>query len=82
MIYVSKEGKWEPPTGSSLGELTDELTLPPLCLEVLKTMPMRQAQTKCKVRGIIFNYRIAQKINFNLMCDMICLEALSDLTCR
>ena len=25
VIYVSKEGKWEPPTGSYLGELTDEL---------------------------------------------------------
>ena len=59
-----------------------ELTLPPLCLEVLKTMPMRRAQTKCKVRGITLNYRTAQKINFNLMCDMICLEALSDLTDR
>ncbi|CAB4022668.1 DNA polymerase, partial [Paramuricea clavata] len=25
VIYVSKEGEWEPPTGSCLGELTDEL---------------------------------------------------------
>ena len=25
IIYVSKEGEWEPPTGSYLGELTDEL---------------------------------------------------------
>ena len=47
-FYVSKEGELEPPTGSYLGELTDELelTLPPLCLEVLKTTPMRRAQTK------------------------------------
>ena len=25
VIYVSKDGEWEPPTGSYLGELTDEL---------------------------------------------------------
>ena len=45
---------------------------------------MRRAQTKtvCKVRRITLNYRTAQKVNFNLMCDMICLEALSDLTDR
>ena len=24
VIYVSKDGEWEPPTGSYLGELTDE----------------------------------------------------------
>ena len=39
-------------------------------------------KTVCKVRGITLNYRTAQKVNFNLMCGMICLEALSDLTDR
>ena len=26
------------------------------------------------------NYRTVQKVNFNVMCDMICLRALSDST--
>ena len=34
----------------------------------------------CKVPGITLNYRTVQKVNFNVMCDMICLRALSDLT--
>jgi hypothetical protein len=48
VIYVSKDGEWEPPMGSYLGELMSwmELTLPPLCLEALKTTPTRRAQTK------------------------------------
>jgi hypothetical protein len=39
-------------------------------------------KTVCKVRGITLNYRTAQKVNFNLMCDMVCLVALSDFTDR
>ena len=38
------------------------------------------SKTVCKVRGITLNYRTVQKVNFNVMCDMICLRALSDLT--
>ena len=36
------------------------------------------SKTVCKVRGITLNYRTVQKVNFNVMCDMICLRALSD----
>ncbi|CAB4017685.1 DNA polymerase, partial [Paramuricea clavata] len=85
VIYVSKEDEWEPPTGSYLGQLTDELDGGYITTFV-SGGPKNYAyetstdKTVCKVRGITLNYRTAQKVNFNLMCDMVCLEALSDLT--
>jgi hypothetical protein len=87
VIYVSKDGEWEPPTGSYLGDLTDELDGAHITTFV-SGGPKNYAyetntdKTVCKVRGITLNYRTAQKVNFNLMFDMICLEALSDLADR
>ena len=85
VIYVSKDGEWEPPTGSYLGELTDELEGGHITTFVSGgpknyAYETNTSKTVCKVRGITLNYRTVQKVNFNVMCDMICLRALSDLT--
>ena len=85
VIYVSKDGEWEPPTGSYLGELTDELEDGHITTFVSGgpknyAYETNTSKTVCKVRGITLNYRTVQKVNFNVMCDMICLRALSDLT--
>ncbi|CAB3995510.1 Retrovirus-related Pol poly from transposon 412 [Paramuricea clavata] len=85
VIYVSKEDEWEPTTGSYLGQLADELDGGYITTFV-SGGPKNYAyetntdKTVCKVRGITLNYRTAQNVNFNLMCDMVCLEELSDLT--
>ena len=85
VIYVSKDGDWEPPTGSYLGELTDELEGGHITTFVSRgpknyAYETNTSKTVCKVRGITLNYRTVQKVNFNVMCDMICLRALSDCT--
>ena len=49
VIYVSKDGEWEPPTGSYLGELTDELEGGHITTFVSggpKTMRMKQTLAK------------------------------------
>ena len=85
VIYVSKDGEWEPPTGSYLGELTDELEGGHITTFVSGgpknyAYETNTSKTVCKVRGITLNYRTVQKVNLNVMCDMICLRALSDST--
>ncbi|CAB3997155.1 DNA polymerase [Paramuricea clavata] len=67
VIYVSKEGEWEPPTGSYLGELTDELDGAHITTFVSGgpknyAYEMSTDETVYKVRGITLNYRTAQKI--------------------
>jgi hypothetical protein len=76
VIYVSKEGEWEPPTGSYLGELTDELDGAHITTFV-SGGPKNYAyetstdKTVCKVRGITLNYRTQQHVNFDVMSDMV-----------
>ena len=72
VIYVSKEGEWDPPTGSYLGELTDELGGAHITTFV-SGGPKNYAyetstdKTVCKVRGITLNYRTQQHDNFDVM---------------
>jgi hypothetical protein len=67
VIYVSKDGEWEPPTGSYLGDLTDELDGAHITTFV-SGGPKNYAyetnadKTVCKVRGITLNYRTAQRL--------------------
>ena len=58
VIYVSKDGEWEPPTGSYLGELIDELEgghITTFVSEVQKTMRMKQTLAKpcVKFEGLL-----------------------------
>ncbi|CAB4028237.1 Hypothetical predicted protein, partial [Paramuricea clavata] len=76
VIYVSKEDEWEPPTGSYLGQLTDELDGGYITTFV-SGGPKNYAyetstdKTVCKVRGITLNYRTQQHVNFDVMSDMV-----------
>ena len=76
VIYTVKEGEWEPPTGSYLGDLTDELDgsyITTFSSAGPKNYSYRtnEQKTVCKVRGITLNYRTVQKLNFNVMCNMV-----------
>ena len=58
VIYVSEDGEWEPPTGSYLGELTDELEGGHITTFVSggqKTMRMKQTLAKpcVKFEGLL-----------------------------
>ena len=83
VIYVSKEGDWEPLTGSYLGELTDELDGDHITTFVSGgpknyAYETNRGKTACKVRGITLNFRTQNKVNFNVLCDMVYLNASSD----
>lgn len=76
IIYVSKEGDWEPSTGSYLGELTDELDGNHITTFVSGgpknySYQTNNGKTVCKVRGITLNYRTQQDVNFNVMSNMV-----------
>jgi hypothetical protein len=76
VIYVAKEGVWEPPTGSYLGELTDELDGAHITTFVSGgpknyAYETRTDKTVCKVRGITLNYRTQQHVTFDVMSDMV-----------
>ena len=76
VIYVSKEGDCEPPTGSYLGELTDELDGNHITTFVSGgpknySYKMNMGKTMCKVRGITLNYRTQQDVNFEVMANMV-----------
>ena len=83
VIYVSKDGEWEPPTGSYLGYLTDELDGAHI-ITFASGRPKNysyetnKGETICKVRGITLNYRTKQFINHNVVCDMIFLKSVSN----
>ncbi|CAB4015323.1 DNA polymerase [Paramuricea clavata] len=76
VIYVSKEDEWEPPTGSYIGQLTDELDGGYITTFV-SGGPKNYAyetstdKTVCKVRGITLNYRTQQHVNFDVMSGMV-----------
>ena len=76
IIYTSKEGDWEPPTGSYLGELTDELDGNHITTFVSGgpknySYQLNTGKTICKVRGITLNYRTQQDVNFEVMSNMV-----------
>ena len=75
IIYTSKEGDWEPPTGSYLGELTDELDGNHITTFVSggpkNSYQLNTGKTICKVRGITLNYRTQQDVNSEVMSNMV-----------
>ena len=77
VIYVSREGEWEPEIGDYLGQLTSE-TGDKHITTFVSGGPKNYAYelndgsgTCCKVRGITLNYRNSQMINFNTMSLMV-----------
>ena len=76
IIYVAREGAWEPPTGSYLDDLTDELDGSHIITfgsggRKNYAYETSRQKTVCKVRGITLNYRTVIKLNFNVMCDVV-----------
>ncbi len=82
VIYVSKEGEWEPKTGDYLGELTNELDHGNHIVAFVSGGPKNYAYklakpdrngytTHCKVRGITLNYRNQIHVNFETMSNMV-----------
>ena len=76
VIYVTRDGQWEPPTESYLGDLTDELDgsyITTFASGGPKNYTCRPSQEKtiCKVRGKTLNHRTKQKIDFNVICNMV-----------
>lgn len=85
IIYVSKPGEWDVPTGSCLGEMTDELEDygpgsyivaftsggPKNYAYVIFSPKQHTYYTVCKVKGISLNYSALKLINFSSMSEMI-----------
>ena len=83
IIYIQLPGESEPPLGDYLGQLTDELSPPnnyittfvsggPKNYSYKLNEPDKGGNlTVCKVRGITLNFKNAQQINFNTVCQMV-----------
>lgn len=85
IIYISREDEWDVPTGTSLGEMTDELAeygTGSYITEFVSAGPKNYSYTvyspltdtynqTCKVKGFCLNYEAAQQINPTIMKQMI-----------
>ncbi|XP_038047525.1 uncharacterized protein LOC119721520 [Patiria miniata] len=82
VIYVSRDGEWEPETGDFLGELTNELESDNHIVSFVSGGPKNYAYklarpdkggylTHCKVRGITLNYRNQFLVNFDTVSQMV-----------
>ena len=76
VIYTSKPGEENPKTGVYLGELTDELNGDYITTFVSGgpknyAYELSSGKTCCKIRGITLNYQTLEKVNFDVMRDMI-----------
>jgi hypothetical protein len=77
------DGDWEPPTGSYLGDFTDELDGAHITTFASGgpknySYETSKGKTVCKVRGITLNYRTRQFINHKVVCEMVFLNAFSN----
>ena len=82
VIYVSREGEWEPEIGDFLGQLTNELEADNHIVSFVSGGPKNYGYqlakpdkssnlTHCKVRGITLNYRNHFLVNFDTMSQMV-----------
>ena len=86
VIYVSKEGLYEPPTGNLIGDMTDELegeyVVDSYITEFVSGGPKNYAyrvkstlnssdNIVCKVKGIRLDYKTSKLINLESMRDLI-----------
>ena len=85
VIFVSKPGEREPPTGPYLGQLTDELGGDYITSFVSggpKNYSYRTNTDKVetKVRGITLNCTAKQKVNFDVIRSLVYLHAECNVT--
>ncbi|KAG5862844.1 hypothetical protein JTB14_020294 [Gonioctena quinquepunctata] len=85
VIYISRDGEWDVPTGDFLGEMRDELDsygTGSYITEFVSGSPKNYAYTVysptkneynqvCKVKGFMLNYQASQLVNFDSMKSMI-----------
>ena len=77
MIYVSSPGKYDPPIGDYLGELTNELKKGEHIVEFVSGGPKNYAyktnrgNEMCKVRGFTLHVTNSQLINFESVKRMV-----------
>ena len=76
VIYVSREGNWEQPTGLYLGDLTDELDGNYITTFVSGgpknySNKLNMGKTVWKIRGITLNYKTQQEVSFDVMQNMV-----------
>ena len=83
IIYVSNTNtnEYEPPTGTLLGEMTNELSCYGTASYITSGGPRFHAykikkpdgteSSTCKVKGIRLNYSNAEKINFDSIRDLV-----------
>ena len=80
IIYTVKPGEYDLPTGTAIGELTDELESYGPGSYITKFASggpknygyeVNGGATTVKVKGITLNYETSQLINFNKIADMI-----------
>lgn len=89
VIYISRPGEYEPPTGSFLGDMTDELEGygcgsyikefasggPKNYAYKVWSTTEEQEKVVCKVKGIKLTYATSQLVNFESIRDMILAES-------
>ncbi len=86
VIFSAKPGEYIPPTGSFLGDLTDEVAgeygpgcymnkvvaAGPKCYSYTVVNPeTKETFYSCKIKGITLDYTATQYINFDQMRDMV-----------
>lgn len=85
VIYVARDGDWDVPTGSSLGEMTNELEEygpGSYIVEFSSAGPKNYSYTvfspstgeyhqTCKVKGFNLNHQVGEKINATVMRQMV-----------
>lgn len=76
-IFVQKEGEWNPPLGSNLGELTDEVGGGRYIKTFVSGGPksyayqLNDGDTVCKIRGITLHSEAIKVINFDTLKQMV-----------
>ncbi|CAB4025195.1 DNA polymerase [Paramuricea clavata] len=85
VIYVLRDGEWEPRTGSYLGKLADELDGAHITTFVSGgpknyAYEMNNDKTVCKVRGITLDYKTQQHVHFYVISDMVMGEGPEKVT--
>ena len=77
VVYVSRIGRYDPPLGDYLGELTDELGRGEHIVELLSEGPKNYAyktnknKETCKVRGFTLHYSNRELIYFESVKDVV-----------
>jgi hypothetical protein len=76
VVYISRQGLWDPPLGDYLGELKDETKGVPITRFVSGgpknyAYQLLDGSTVCKIRGFTLNHRTSLILNFEKIKEMV-----------